>query len=91
MFVNVGVDVNVPSGVTVAVAVCVFVGGGMRVAVGGGVRVRVGVGSAVAVGGGKSWFATGSPNKADAALNEKSTSARASHCQPASTCSRRVR
>ena len=59
----------------------VFVADRMRVEVGRGVLegVMVGVG-----GGGKSWFATGSPNKADAKLNENNTSARVSHCQPAS-------
>ena len=41
MLVNVGVGVNVPSGVKVAVAVCVFVDDGMRVAVGRGVPVGV--------------------------------------------------
>lgn len=80
-----GVGVRVPSGVNVAVAVFVFVDEGMRVALGRGVIVGV------AVGGGKSWFATGSPNMAEATLNENKTSANASHCQPASTCARRVR
>ena len=79
---------RVPSGVNVAVSVSVFVGGGTSVAVGRGVSVgvlvRVG-------GGGKSWFATGSPNKADATLKESSINATVSHCQPASTCARRVR
>lgn len=83
-----GVKVRVPSGVNVAVDVFVFVGEGMRVAVGSGVRVGVKV---EVGGGGKSWFATGSPNKADATLNENKTSARVNHCQPASTCARRVR
>lgn len=66
----------------------VFVDEGMRVEVGIGVLVGVMVGVG---GGGKSWLATGSPNKADAILNENNTSARVSHCQPASTCARRVR
>lgn len=64
---------------------------GIRVAVGSGVRVGACVGEAVAVGGGKSWFATGSPNKAEAALKENNTNARVNHCQPASTWARRVR
>ena len=80
-----------PSGVRVAVGVPVFVGEGISVAVGRGGRVGVWVGEAVAVGGGKSWFATGSPNKADATLNENNTDARVNHCQPASTWARRVR
>ena len=65
-----------------------IVGDGIKVAVGSGVPVGaiVGVG-----GGGKSWFATESPNNADARLNENNTNARASHCQPASTYARRVR
>jgi hypothetical protein len=75
----------VTSRVNVAVAVIVFVGEGRRVAVGRGVIVGV------AVGGGKSRLATGSPNKADAALDENNTKARINHCQPASTCARRVR
>ena len=41
MLVKVGVSVNVPSGVTVAVAVCVVVVEGRRDAVGRGVRVGV--------------------------------------------------
>ena len=49
-----------------------------------GVRVVVGE-------GGKSWFATGSPNKADAPTNENKTIASDSHCQPASIYARRVR
>lgn len=70
------------------VGVFVFVGEGIRVEVGSGVHVGVIVGVG---GGGKSWFATESPNKADAALNENKTSARVNHCQPASTYARRVR
>ncbi len=89
--VKVGVGVNVPSGVKVAVAVLVFVGDGIRVAVGSVVRVGTCVGEGEAVGSGKSWFATGSPNNADAALKENNTSARVNHCQPANTCARRVR
>ncbi len=61
---------------------------------GGGVRVGRGVhvGLSVAVGGGgKSWFATDSPNKAEAAANENNTIASAHHCQPASMYARRVR
>lgn len=80
-----------PSGVKVAVAVLELVGDGIRVTVGRGVRVGVCVGEVVAVGGGKSWFATGSPNKAEARLNENKTNARINHCQPASTWARRVR
>jgi len=58
--------------------------------------VRVGrgvlVGVSVVVGdGGKSWFATGSPNKADATTEENKMIASASHCQPASIYARRVR
>lgn len=79
------VGVRVPSGVNVAVAVLVFVGEGGRVAVGRGVVVGV------VVGGGKRRFATGSPNIADAALNENNTKARVNHCQPASIWARRVR
>lgn len=65
-----------------------IVGEGIRVAVGSGVHVGVIVGVG---GGGKSWFATESPNTADAALNENKTNARVSHCQPANTYARRVR
>jgi len=86
--VGVGVGVRVPSGVNVAVGVSVFVDDGTGVRVGRGVHVGV----IVAVGGGgKSWFATGSPNKADATANENNTIANASHCQPASMYARRVR
>ena len=83
--------VRVPSGVKVTVAVSVLVTEGVRVAVGGGVVVGVCEGKGVTVGGGKSRFATGSPNKADAVLNENKINARISHCHPASTCARRVR
>ena len=70
-----------------AVGVSVFVGEGTSVRVGRGVPVGVIVGVG---GGGNSWFATESPNSADARLNENNTSARVSHCQPASTYARRV-
>ena len=71
-----------------AVAVCVFVDVGSEVRVGSGVLVGVRV---VVGDGGNSWFATGSPNKADATTDENKTIASASHCQPASIYERRVR
>ena len=90
--VTVGVCVN-PS-VTSSVA-AVGVLAGVRVAV--TVRVRVdegtGVSSETVVEAGsktgisvgeKIWFATGSPNKAEATVEENRTSASSSHCQPAS-------
>ena len=82
---------RVPSGVNVIVAVFVWVNEGVKVAFGRGVVVGVCEGEVVAVGGGKSRFATGSPNKADAVLNENNANARISHCHPASTYARRVR
>ena len=79
--------VRVPSGVKVAVDVGVRVGDGISVAVGRGVAVDVTVG----VGDSRSWFTTGSPNIADATVNESKRSARISHCQPAIIWARRVR
>lgn len=71
-----------------AVGVSVFVEDGRGVVVGRGVCVGV----SVTVGeGGKIWFATVSPNKADAATNENNTIASANHCQPASMYALRVR
>ena len=68
--------------------VSVFVDDGRGVRVGRGVPVGV----IVAVGGsGKIWFATVSPNKADATANEDNTIASANHCQPASIYAWRVR
>jgi len=72
----------------VAVGVSVFVDVGRGVRVGGGLCVGV---SVAVGGGGKSWFATDSPNKADATTNENKTIASVSHCQPASIYARRVR
>jgi len=72
--------------VSVGVSVFVDVGRGVRVGRGVLVGVRVAVGD-----GGKSWFATGSPNKADATTDENKKMASASHCQPASIYERRVR
>ena len=71
-----------------AVGVRVFVEVGRGVRVGRGVPVGV---SVVVGAGGKSWFATGSPNKADAVATENNTMASASHCQPASIYALRVR
>lgn len=80
--------VRVPSGVNVAVGVSVFIDDGRGVVVGNGVCVGV----SVAVGdGGKTWFATVSPNKADATTSENNTIASANHCQPASMYALRVR
>jgi hypothetical protein len=64
------------------VDVFVFVDDGIGVRVGSGVRVGVTVRVGV---GGKNRFAIGSPNKADAIVNENNTIASVSHCQPAST------
>ena len=86
--VCVGVGVKVNSSVAVAVGVSVRVAEGRRVAVGGGVCVGDAVGPGV---GGKSWFATGSPTRAEATLNENKKSASSSHFQPASIWARRIR
>jgi len=86
--VKLGVGVKVPSGVNVVVGVSVCVDDGRGVRVGKEVNVAV---SVAVGGGGKSWFATGSPNNADATTNENKTIASANHCQPASMYARRVR
>ena len=86
--VKLGVGVKVPSGVNVVVGVSVCVDDGRGVRVGKEVNVAV---SVAVGGGGKSWFATGSPNNADATTNENKTIASVSHCQPASIYARRVR
>jgi hypothetical protein len=83
-------------------AVGVRVATGVRVSVGTAVEVEEGtIAAAVAevemgrsTGRGVSariWFATGSPNKAEATVEENKTRARSSHCQPASIYALRVR
>jgi len=77
----------VNSSVAVAAGVSVPVAEGRSVAVGRGVFVGDAVGPGV---GGKNWFATGSPTRAEATLNENRRSASSSHFQPASICARRI-
>lgn len=81
--VTVNEDADVPSGVRVAagVLVRVCVAEGIAVSLEGEVEIGMEMGAAV---GGKNWLATGSPNKADATVEENKTSAKTSHCQPAS-------
>jgi hypothetical protein len=79
--VNVGEGVNVPSDVGVALGLSVGVKEGTGVSLGSAVCVSVTIGVTVP---GKIWFATGSPNRAEATVEENKTSANKSHCQPAS-------
>jgi len=57
------------------------VSGGINVSLESDVEIAIAMGAAV---NGKKRFATGSPNKADATVEENKTSANTSHCQPAS-------
>ena len=60
--------------------VLVCIGDGIGVAVGNDVKVTVAIGTD---GGEKIFFATVSPNNADAIVHDKSTNEIKSHCQPA--------
>jgi hypothetical protein len=73
------------SGVRVARGVSVGIADGPNVALGSMGRAT---GTVVA---GKNWFATGSPNRAEATVDESNTNASNSHCHPASMYSLRVR
>lgn len=81
VWVNVREGVKVPSGVVVAAGGFVAVKEGLDVVLGRKVELGITMGETVA---GKNRFATGSANKADATVDENSTNATASHCQPAS-------
>lgn len=72
---------RVPAGLGVAVGRSVCVAEGASVALGGESTRDRSTGIAV---GEKICCATGSPNRADATVEESKTSARSSHCQPAS-------
>ena len=80
--------VRLSSGVAVTLAVLVGIGAGASVELGSAVRRGMEIGRAV---GEKIRFAMGSPNKADATVEENNTSARINHCQPASMYVLRVR
>lgn len=73
--------VKVLAGVRVAVNVRVRVAEGIGVS--SGPVVEAGSETGISVGE-KIWLATGSPNKAEATVEENRTSASSSHCQPAS-------
>jgi hypothetical protein len=79
--VTVAEAVNVPSGVSVGLLIFVGVDDGGDVVVGRSVATVGVTGRAVAA---NKRFATGSPNKAEATVDVKKTSASRSHCHPTS-------
>lgn len=82
------VGVRVTAGVRVSVGTAVEIGEETIVTAVGEFEMDRSTGTGVRA---RIWFATGSPNKAEATVEENKTSARSSHCQPASIYALRVR